>query len=229
MNTQYNDPKGAAGALKTPLGLIPPYAMEQTAWVHKLGAEKYGPFNWRKTGVCASTYVNAILRHLNAWRDGETVDPESGISHLAHVACSCNILLDAGFCGTLQDDRNITPPNTAVSKMDRPTPNQYTEYRLLEVGEMIQEGDEYYGGDKWYVTNYNPAWKCTVAASNVYRRKVEVSNEPEFHSTTFNWLNLMSNCKDNEPDLCTCGRIKINHFMLGLICEDCEIRWQDPY
>jgi len=112
MNAQTrNDPKGAAGALKTPLALIPPYAMEQTAWVHKLGAEKYGPFNWRETGVCASTYVNAIMRHLNAWRDGETLDPESGISHLAHVACSCNILLDADHCGTLQDDRNVKPQN----------------------------------------------------------------------------------------------------------------------
>jgi len=282
MNTP-NDPKGAAGALKTPLGLIPSYAMEQTAWVHKLGYDKYGPFNWRKTGVCASTYVNAILRHLNAWRDGETVDPESGISHLAHVACSCNILLDAGFCGTLQDDRNITPPNTALSKMDKPTgafvypiadkvehtpqntnnqlhetnkqdkgcdrndtkyhnrghdevdyyeseggfgyvstfkipiefsdkveptPNQYTKYRLLEVGELIKEGDEYYCPflDCWFFTSLGGSNQKAMT-SNVYRRKVRA----------------------NEPDLCTCGRIKINHFMLGLICEDCEIHWQDPY
>jgi hypothetical protein len=145
-----NDPKGAAGALKTPLGLIPSYAMEQTAWVHKLGSDKYGPFNWRLTGVCASTYVNAILRHLNAWRDGETLDPESGISHLAHVACSCNILLDAGFCGTLQDDRNVTPPNLPARKMD-------------------------------------------------------------------------------YPEECSCGRYKIRHFTMGLICEDCDLQWQDPY
>ena len=106
MQTQYNDPKGTAGAIKVPLGLIPPHAMEQTAWVHKLGADKYGPWNWRETGVCASTYVNAILRHLNAWRDGEDLDPESGISHLAHVACSANILMDAEYCDKLQDDRN---------------------------------------------------------------------------------------------------------------------------
>jgi len=106
MKTQYNDPKGTAGAVKVPLGLIPPHAMEQTAWVHKLGADKYGPWNWRETGVCASTYVNAILRHLNAWRDGEDLDPESGISHLAHVACSANILMDAEYCDKLQDDRN---------------------------------------------------------------------------------------------------------------------------
>jgi hypothetical protein len=103
MNT--NDPKGEAGSRKTPLGLIPAPAMEQTALVHKLGAEKYGAYNWRKTGVCASTYVHAILRHLNAWRDGEDNDRESGLSHIAHIGASCNILLDAAACGRLEDDR----------------------------------------------------------------------------------------------------------------------------
>lgn len=105
MNTP-NDPKGAAGAAKTPLGLIPSHAMKKIAWVHHFGANKYGTYNWRDTGVCASTYVNAIMRHLNAWRDGEDLDPESGISHIAHIACSCNILMDADYCGKLVDDRN---------------------------------------------------------------------------------------------------------------------------
>lgn len=107
----YNDPKGIAGSKKVPLGLIPAIAMAHSAWVHKFGAERYGPYNWRITGVCASTYVNAILRHLNAWREGEDLDPESGITHLAHVACCCNILMDAAHCGTLQDDRNKVPQN----------------------------------------------------------------------------------------------------------------------
>lgn len=219
-----NDPKGAAGALKTPLGLIPPYAMEQTAWVHKLGSDKYGPYNWRKTGVCASTYVNAILRHLNAWRDGETLDPESGISHLAHVACSCNILLDADHCGTLQDDRNVKPNNELnkitedlikkwdkekqVRKMDRPEPILYTEYRLLKVGEIIQEGDEHCDKVhlKWH-TVCNGIGKKVRAHFNDFRRKVQASNEPEE---------------------CSCGRYKIRHFTMGLICEDCE--WHgEPY
>ena len=104
-----NDPKGEAGSKKAPMWLLPPVALEQTAWVAKLGADKYGPYNWRMTGVCATTYVSAIMRHLNAWRDGEDLDPESGISHIAHIATSCNILMDAAACGTLQDDRNKRP------------------------------------------------------------------------------------------------------------------------
>lgn len=138
-----NDPKGEAGAKKAPMWLLPPVALEQTAWVAKLGADKYGPFNWRKTGVCATTYVSAIMRHLNAWRDGEDLDPESGISHIAHIATSCNILMDAEACGTLQDDRNKrpgglsreeafrklvqSPPSVAVKVVDHD----------LEVGEMV--------------------------------------------------------------------------------------------
>lgn len=103
------DPKGEAGSKKCPLHLIPPVAMEQTAWVHKHGGKKYGEFNWRKSEVCVTTYVAAILRHLNAFRDGEDLDPESGLPHLAHIGASVNILLDAQACGTLVDDRNSRP------------------------------------------------------------------------------------------------------------------------
>jgi hypothetical protein len=201
----YNDPKGTAGALKTPLSLIPSYAMEQTAWVHKLGAEKYGLFNWRDTGVCASTYVNAIMRHLNAWRDGETLDPESGISHLAHIACSCNILMDADYCNKLQDDRNVLP-QYAPKKVANVTTD--TEYYYLQPDDIIQEGDEYYvtSHDCWMITRYgntNPA----KASDFKYRRRIDPT----------------------EPESCSCGRIKINHYTMGLICEDCELKWRDPY
>lgn len=106
MNTQHpNDPKGAVGATKCPLHLLPPDALRETAWVHKLGAEKYGPFNWRTHHVNATTYVAAIMRHLMAWSEGEDLDPESGRSHLAHIAASANILMDAQKHGSLIDDR----------------------------------------------------------------------------------------------------------------------------
>lgn len=104
--TLGTDPKGQAGATKCPLWLIPPEPMEEAAWVHALGAKKYGPWNWRKNKVSASTYISAILRHLNAWRNGEDKDPESGRSHLAHIVASCFILMDAALFGNLVDDRS---------------------------------------------------------------------------------------------------------------------------
>lgn len=103
--TTDTDPKREAGNKKCPLGLIPATAMEETAWVHQLGSEKYGEYNWRDTGVNATTYVHAILRHLNAWREGEDLDLESGRSHIAHIGCCCNILLDAMMHDKMRDDR----------------------------------------------------------------------------------------------------------------------------
>ncbi len=200
MNTP-NDPKGAVGALKTPLGLIPPYAMEAVSWAHKLGAKKYGPFNWRDTGVCASTYINAMMRHLNAWRDGEDLDPESGISHLAHIACNCNILLDADYCDTLQDDRNKVPSNCV-----EPEP----AYRFLQTGEIMETGDEFLHKDTrhWHeIPDYCVGQSIRDYFKTETRRKVEPLTDQE----------------------CQCGRLLINHFILGLICEDCDTQWQDPY
>lgn len=99
------DPKGEAGSKKTPLQLLPPSALAAAAWAHKLGADKYGAWNWRENKVCSSTYIGAIKRHLDAWIDGEDVDPESKVTHLAHIIASCNILIDAEKFGTLVDDR----------------------------------------------------------------------------------------------------------------------------
>lgn len=104
------DPKGLVGASKCPLCLLPPSALEATAWVHKFGADKYGPYNWRKAEVCTTTYISAIMRHLNAYRDGQDLDSESGLPHIAHIITSCNILIDAKRCGTLVDDRYKAPP-----------------------------------------------------------------------------------------------------------------------
>ena len=250
MKTQYNDPKGAAGAVKVPLGLIPPHAMEQTAWVHKLGADKYGPWNWRETGVCASTYVNAILRHLNAWRDGEDLDPESGISHLAHVACSANILMDAEYCDKLQDDRNKAQKHVgggmsyeedwgaldeeeedprakllkAFFKLDK-----YAEAGVeddwAEAGyRILKEGEILRDGDEVYVGSGD--WLTLYIPHWI---------EQQVHDGTYR-RKLITDCdlKDKVADCdlkeeCKCGRRYVYHWLYGWICEDCDLKLSDYY
>jgi hypothetical protein len=96
------DPKAEAGSDKCPMHLLPPAALAQTAWVHGLGADKYGEWNWRETGIKFDTYVGAILRHLMLAHGGEWLDSESGLPHIAHIAASCNILLDADHCDKLK-------------------------------------------------------------------------------------------------------------------------------
>jgi len=109
---ESTDPKKSAGDLKDPLQLLPSCALRDTANVLKLGASKYGEWNWRNSdGVKASTYTGAIMRHLMQFADGEDVDSESNKSHLAHIIATCCILLDANRVGKLIDDRPKVEPN----------------------------------------------------------------------------------------------------------------------
>ena len=101
-----NNPKGAEGAKKRPLELVPPELMRAAAGSFALGAKKYGPFNWRVMPVSAATYYAAAERHMLAFWDGEKFDPETGECHL-HSAIAClGIIVDARKHGTLIDDRS---------------------------------------------------------------------------------------------------------------------------
>lgn len=100
-----DNPKDVIGVTKPNLNLIPPSATIIESVVMALGAKKYGPFNWRETKVKASVYIAAAQRHMLQWLDGQTLDPESGVSHLAHVRACMGIMLDAEANGMLIDDR----------------------------------------------------------------------------------------------------------------------------
>ncbi len=59
--------------------------IQEVSAVRKYGAEKYGSTeDWRSTPPIK--HFNAIMRHLNAFLDGEYDDQESKLSHLAHAA-----------------------------------------------------------------------------------------------------------------------------------------------
>lgn len=99
------NPKAAVGRQKSRQFFTPPSFRILVGAALELGAKKYGPFNWRKDPVRASDYLDPLLRHIESWSDGEDLDPESKIIHLAHAAACCAILIDAELCGTLIDDR----------------------------------------------------------------------------------------------------------------------------
>lgn len=69
------------------------------------GARKYGPYNWRGNAVVARIYIDAAMRHLLAWLEGEETAEDSGVHHLGHAMACCAILLDAQETGNLIDDR----------------------------------------------------------------------------------------------------------------------------
>ena len=89
---------------KLPLNLLSTEAMNQTAAVLKFGAQKYAEHNWRK-GFAWSRPLAAAMRHITAFNDGEDIDPESGLSHMAHAACCIMFLLEFEKTHPELDDR----------------------------------------------------------------------------------------------------------------------------
>lgn len=102
-----NNPKSAHGVKKAPtLSVIPASAILVEGQVMALGAAKYGKMNWRTgTGISASVYIDALIRHAMDWNAGIDNDPESLVSHLGHIRACAGILIDAQENGFLIDDR----------------------------------------------------------------------------------------------------------------------------
>ena len=119
--------KKAFGLAKTNLRCIPPVAIAQLGAIMAGGSEKYGLFNFSLSGVDASDYYEAALRHLLAWYAGEDVDPRSGYHHAAHVMACMAIVLECEALGNLTDDRpkGIAPfPCSLQIKEEDPQPKK---------------------------------------------------------------------------------------------------------
>ena len=90
------DQSAKADKGKLELSLVNPQLVKAVAEVRMYGTEKYGDSeNWRK--VEPKRYVDALYRHLLAYIEGNEVDEESGLSHLAHMACNLSFLLDREY------------------------------------------------------------------------------------------------------------------------------------
>lgn len=89
---------------KNMLQLLPFRAVEEVGKCLTFGAEKYAAHNWR-SGFEWTRLLGSTLRHLFAWARGEDLDPESGLSHVAHAATNCLFLLEHVLLGLGKDDR----------------------------------------------------------------------------------------------------------------------------
>lgn len=100
-----SNPKDIIGSDKVPMSLVPPVTMAYLAVGHLEGDLKYGRVNWREAGVRTSIYLDALLRHVEKFRDGEWADSVTGVPHLANALCCLSIIIDAHHAGKLVDDR----------------------------------------------------------------------------------------------------------------------------
>lgn len=94
---------------KPPMSLLPADALVEISKVLAFGAKKYAPHNWR-SGFDWSRLIDASMRHVNAFSDGQDIDPESGLSHLAHAACCLLFLITHEQQGLGHDDRWASDP-----------------------------------------------------------------------------------------------------------------------
>lgn len=76
---------------KSRVDLIDSDFLEELGMVLKFGSEKYGPDNWRG-GIKIRRIIGAALRHLYAIMRNEDYDKESGLRHVAHLACNVMFL-----------------------------------------------------------------------------------------------------------------------------------------
>lgn len=64
---------------------------EVTLMSETLKVKHSGRDNW-KNGLKKSEVLDSMLRHITALRNGEELDPESGLSHIGHIQCNAMFL-----------------------------------------------------------------------------------------------------------------------------------------
>lgn len=105
---------------KTNWSLMPFEAVEEIAKVLEFGAKKYAAWNFTKNGGMQHTrIINSCLRHIFAYMRGQDLDPESGLSHLAHAGCNILFLLYYKRYPQIftKDDRNIQTVEPSATKV----------------------------------------------------------------------------------------------------------------
>lgn len=104
-----------ADAGKPRMDLIPPAALLEVGRVYGYGAQKYAPNNWLKGMDWGRVYA-ASMRHMLAFWGGEDLDPETGLSHLAHAMFGMMTLFEYQELHPGMDDR----PYTVLENLGQP-------------------------------------------------------------------------------------------------------------
>jgi 5'(3')-deoxyribonucleotidase len=106
-SSKPSNPKDIIGSNKLPLSVFPASAIALGAVGNFNGLVKYGRDNFRAVGIRASIYVDAAMRHLLAWFEGQECDPDDEVPHLGAVLACVAIIVDARAAGKLTDDRKL--------------------------------------------------------------------------------------------------------------------------
>lgn len=112
MNTGVKHDEG-----KLAYDLVPPEAMHALSTILTFGATKYTARNW-ESGMRWGRVFAALMRHLWAWWRRDSIDQESGYSHLWHALTCIAFLLTYEARNLGDDDRPELPPNPIYPSWD---------------------------------------------------------------------------------------------------------------
>lgn len=112
------NPKDIIGSKKAPLHVVPAPVLMEIGLGMLEGACKYGSFNFRAADVRASVYYDAAMRHLMAFWEGEDLDPDSGLHHVAKALSCLTVLRDGIMREQFVDDRPPRSRNGWVKEMN---------------------------------------------------------------------------------------------------------------
>ena len=74
--------------------LLPTGTINQVVQVLEYGAsDKYEVDSWQHVPSARTRYYDAAMRHIDAWWNGEKIDKESKLPHLAHAICCLLFLM----------------------------------------------------------------------------------------------------------------------------------------
>lgn len=131
---------------KPRMNLLPPKAIVEVSKVLTFGAEKYDAENWRKLDDLQNRYTAGALRHIFAHMDGEQLDPETELSHLAHALCCLLFKLeieleDAKIEEEKPRETNITeyrPCNKALEAYRQEVEADYKKRSMQHIKHLVQ-------------------------------------------------------------------------------------------
>lgn len=106
--------------LKPRFDLLPWDALAELDKVYQFGAEKYDARNWEK-GFDWLRLWNAAMRHMTAWETGESIDPETNLSHMVHAAfCILGLITqEIRQIGTDDRHRPVTKREDVTSQPEK--------------------------------------------------------------------------------------------------------------
>lgn len=95
---------GVKGTKDARFDLIPPEAAWYESLVYGMGARKYAERNWEMGYEWGKT-ISALERHIQLFKAGEDLDPESGLPHMAHARWHTGVIIAFQARNVGVDDR----------------------------------------------------------------------------------------------------------------------------